>query len=67
MKSNKDCELKPICTVTQFKNMYKKDRKITWFDDSESSKALLFLFFHKVQNKYKGVALHVFFLFYTIV
>ena len=51
-------------TLTQPENMYKKDRKIAWSANSVSSKILLFLSFHKVQNKHKGAAFHAFFLFF---
>ena len=47
-KSNKDNKLRPKCTLTHFKNMYIKDRKIAWPAKSESSKTLQFLCFQRV-------------------
>ena len=64
MKSKVDHEAQFTCTLTQSENMYKKDRKIAWSANSVSSKILLFLSFHKVQNKHKGTAFHTFFLFF---
>ena len=62
MKLSKDHELEPTLTLTQPKNMYKKDRKIAWSVSSVSSKALIFLFHHKDQKKHNEVAFHAFFL-----
>ena len=64
MKSKMDHEAQSTWTLTQSENMYKKDRKIAWSSNSVSSKILLFLSFHKVQNKHKGAAFHAFFLFF---
>ena len=64
MKSKMDHEAQFTCTLTPSENMYKKDCKIAWSANSESSKILLFLSFHKVQNKHKGAAFHAFFLFF---
>ena len=63
MKSNEDNKLKPTCTLIQSKNMYKMDCEIAWSANLESSKALWFLSFYKVQNKHKGATLHAFFTF----
>ena len=63
----------PWCTIYMHPNpirkqnkgaAFHKDCKIAWSANSVSSKILLFLFFHKVQNKYKGAAFHTFFLFF---
>ena len=40
MKSKRDKEVDSICALTHSKNMYTKERKITWSVSSESSKAL---------------------------
>ena len=56
--------LDPKCTLTHSKNMCMKEHKIAWFIKSESLKALRFLSFHRVQNKYNRAALHTFFLFF---
>ena len=37
---------------------------LAWSANWESSKALQFLFFHKVQNKHKLATLYTFFLFF---
>ena len=63
-KSKMDHEVQSTCSLTQSENMYKKNRKIAWSVYSVSSKILLFLSFHKVQNKHKGAAFHAFFLFF---
>ena len=63
-KSKMDHEARSTCTLTQSENMYKKDCKIAWSANSVSSKILIFLSFHKVQNKHKRVAFHAFFLFF---
>ena len=61
MKSKRGKEVDYICTLTHSKNMYMKERKIAWSVSSESSKALQFLSFHKVQNRYKGATFQAFF------
>ena len=48
MKCKRDKEVNSTCTLTHSKNMYMKERKITWSFSLESSKALQFLSFHKV-------------------
>lgn len=51
-------------TLTHSRNMYLKDRLIVWSTFLVFSKAFLFLSFHKVLNKHKGVALRGFFFFF---
>ena len=65
MKSKMDHDVQSTCTLTQSENMYKKDRKIAWSANSASSKILLFLSFHTILNKHKGVAFHAFFLLFS--